>query len=161
MSYLHVIQEEVRRRVENIAATEKQWPCRKGCDDCCRHLASVPIVTKEEWEQMAAALNELPVETARQLRQRIRDSAGLTRPVVCPLLDTVAGTCFVYRARPVACRAYGFYAERETVLGCSRIERIAEQENDVIWGNHAALEAKLRALGSGAELHQWLASEES
>ena len=49
-SPLHVIQEEVRFRVEQInSAYEREhaaWPCRKGCDECCRRLASYPLSRK-------------------------------------------------------------------------------------------------------------------
>jgi Fe-S-cluster containining protein len=79
--------------------------------------------------------------------------------VVCPLLDTSSGTCLVYEARPIACRAYGFYAEREYVLGCNRIESIAGQRPDVIWGNHAAMEEDVARLGPAASLAEWLAAK--
>jgi uncharacterized protein len=160
MSPLHVIQEDVRSRAEEITSSQQNWPCRKGCDDCCRQLASVPLVTQEEWRLIATALDSLPVETAELVWQRIRDSARLSRPLVCPLLDTSSGTCLVYEARPIACRAYGFYVERQNVLGCSRIESIAQQSDDVVWGNHTALEERLRLLGPSVELYQWLASED-
>ncbi len=156
MNGLHVIQEEVRRRVDEIASTHGNWPCRKGCDECCRRLAAAPQVTEQEWRLISAAMNALPARAAEAIRQRIRDSAGASRPVVCPLLDTNSGTCLVYEARPVACRAYGFYAEREAVLGCSRIEATGEQSPDIVWGNHAALEERLRLLGPAAELSAWL-----
>jgi Fe-S-cluster containining protein len=107
---------------------------------------------------IAAALDALPADVAELLRRRIRDSASASRPIVCPLLDRDAGACLVYSARPVACRAYGFYAERQFVLGCSRIESIAEESPDVVWGNHAALEEELRLLGPAAELYEWLGS---
>jgi Fe-S-cluster containining protein len=152
---LHVIQEEVHRRVEKITSAHEDWPCRKGCDDCCRRLASIPIVTRDEWQLITTHLERLEPETAELIRERIRDSAHAPRPVVCPMLDTASGTCLVYEARPVACRSYGFYVERENVLGCSRIESIAAQTPDVIWGNHTALEERLRSLGPAAELYCW------
>jgi hypothetical protein len=58
----------------------------------------------------------------------------------------------VYEARPVACRAYGFYAEREFVLGCFRIRAIADECPDVVWGNHAALNDQLSSFGEAAQL---------
>jgi hypothetical protein len=73
MTPLHVIQQEVRVRAEAIASTHGNWPCRKGCDDCCRRLASVPRVTQEEWQLIATALDALPVHTAELVRGRIRD----------------------------------------------------------------------------------------
>lgn len=153
---LHQIQRNVASRSHAIISAQPDWPCRKGCDECCRRLASAPRVSEEEWRLIAAAVEALPCEIADLVRRRIRESASATRPVVCPLLDTDSGTCLVYEARPVACRAYGFYAERQYVLGCSRIERIGDKRRNVVWGNHAALEEELRELGPAAALSQWL-----
>lgn len=161
MTPLYQIQGDVRLRTEAIATTHGNWPCRKGCDDCCRQLAAAPRVTQQEWRLIAHAIGRLPPDTAGTLRRRIRESAGAARPVVCPLLDCDSGTCLVYEARPVACRAYGFYAERRDVLGCSRIESVARESADIVWGNHAALEERLQRLGPSAELCAWLASEEN
>ncbi|HEY1241566.1 MAG TPA: YkgJ family cysteine cluster protein [Bryobacteraceae bacterium] len=160
MDQLHQIQADVRRRVQAIEAAHESWPCRKGCDDCCRHLASAPRLTEAEWGPIARAIDALPAETAELVRERIRDSVRLTRPVVCPLLDCDSGTCLVYEARPVACRAYGFYAERADVLGCSRIEARARESTDIVWGNHAALEDRRQQLGPDAELWVWLVAFE-
>jgi uncharacterized protein len=154
---LHQIQEAVRLRVEEIASAHADWPCAKGCDECCRHLAAVPRITQQEWTWIAAALDGLPSAVADAARHRIRESESATRPVICPLLDTSSGTCLVYEARPITCRAYGFYAEREYVLGCSRIASIAEQRPDLIWGNHAALQEETGLAGPAASLCEWLA----
>jgi Fe-S-cluster containining protein len=153
---LYQIQQSVRLRTETIAALHPEWPCRKGCDDCCRHLAALPKISEAEWRLIATALRALPPETADSARRRIVQSASLPRPIVCPLLDTDSGACLVYEARPVACRTYGFYAEREYVLGCSRIEAIAQQAPTIIWGNHLALEDRLLWLGAAAPLSDWL-----
>jgi len=155
MGRLYQIHAEVQLRSEEILSAQENWPCRKGCDECCRHLASVPLVTEEEWLLIAQAIEALPPETAESVRQRIRESAGLVRPIVCPLLDCDSGACLTYEARPVACRAYGFYAERREVLGCGRIEAIAEEWPDVVWGNHAALEERVQGLGPARELAEW------
>lgn len=151
MTRLYQIQDQVRTRTETIAAAHGNWPCRKGCDDCCRHLASVPRVTRNEWLLIESALDSA-------LRERIRNSAQQTRPVVCPLLDTDSGACLIYEVRPVACRSYGFYAERGKVLGCHRIETLARESHDVIWGNHESLEERLDQLGPARELFEWLAT---
>jgi Fe-S-cluster containining protein len=150
MMRLYQIQEQVRARTEEIAASHGNWPCRKGCDDCCRHLASAPRVTSGEWLLMESAIDAT-------LRERIRDSAQKMRPVVCPLLDEDSGACLIYAVRPVACRSYGFYAERDKVLGCRRIETLARESHDVVWGNHESLEARLAQLGPARELFEWLA----
>lgn len=149
------IQMDVHRRVAEIETANPQWPCRKGCDDCCRSLASQPRVTQEEWQRISAVLPE-----TGEVRQRIRESVNATRPVVCPLLDTGSGSCTVYEVRPIACRAYGFYAERQYVLGCSRIEEIGEDSPGIIWGNQSALEARLSSLGESDTFAAWQAREE-
>jgi Fe-S-cluster containining protein len=151
MTRLYQIQEQVRTRTEEVAAAQGNWPCRKGCDDCCRHLASVPRVTRDEWLLMESAMNAM-------LRERIRESAQKTRPVVCPLLDEASGACLIYAVRPVACRSYGFYAEREKVLGCHRIATLARESHDVVWGNHETLDERLAQLGPARELFEWLAT---
>ncbi|HEY4087139.1 MAG TPA: YkgJ family cysteine cluster protein [Bryobacteraceae bacterium] len=151
MTRLYQIQEQVRARTEEIAETHGDWPCRKGCDDCCRHLASVPRVTRDEWLLIDSAIDAT-------LRERIRASAQNTRPVICPLLDEDSGACLIYAARPVACRSYGFYAERDKVLGCHRIETLAQESQDVVWGNHEILEERLARLGQARELFKWLAT---
>ena len=92
MTGLQQIQDEVRLRAEEIASTHGSWPCRKGCDECCRRLASTPRVTQEEWLLIAEAIEAFPAATAELMNQRIRDSAGMLRPVVCPLLDADRGT---------------------------------------------------------------------
>ena len=158
MTRLYEIQAGVRTRTEAIASTHRDWPCHKGCDDCCRHLAAVPRISRLEWQSISAALDALPVDTGCLVRHRIQSTACASRPVVCPLLDSDTGTCLVYEARPIVCRAYGFYAERQDVLGCSRIQSMAEQFPEVIWGNHAALEDQLRSLGETAELWEWASS---
>ena len=154
---LHQIQTRVRERTEQITRAHGNWPCKKGCDECCRRLASVPRVSREEWQLIAAALNVLPQAIRVLLQRRIAESEWVSRPIVCPLLDVASGSCHVYEARPIACRSYGFYAERERVLGCGRIAAIGEQRHDVVWGNHAALEERLSALGPAEELFRWVA----
>ena len=152
---LYQIREDVGLRASEIVSTRPDWPCRKGCDECCRRLAVVPMVSREEWEAISATLDALPEDIGKRLRQRIRESAGDSRPVTCPLLDLDSGACLIYDARPVACRGYGFYAEGRYVLGCSRIESIGQQSPDVVWGNHAALQAQLDALGPAMTLPEW------
>jgi Fe-S-cluster containining protein len=153
------IQETVRLRAEGTVLANPEWPCRKGCDDCCRRLAAPPRISKAEWRLIATALDALAADIADSLRRRIANSASTSAPVVCPLLDTASGSCLVYEARPVACRAYGFYAERQYVLGCPRIESIAQERSDIVWGNHAALEDRLLSLDEAGLMSDWLTQE--
>lgn len=108
---------------------------------------------------MASAIEALPVAIAVTARQRIRESEDRERPVVCPLLDLDTNACLIYEARPVACRTYGFYAERDQVLGCSQIEALSREAHDVVWGNHTPIDASTRELGPVKELSAWLSAE--
>ena len=109
-------------------------------------------MSRAEWEGIAEAIAGLDGAAAEAVRTRIRQANGR----VCPLLDEQAEACRIYAARPVACRAYGFYADRGKVLGCWRIEGMAEAAPEVIWGNHGALEDKLSELGEARGLSAWL-----
>ncbi len=156
MSDLVSIRQAVEARVEGMASARGDWPCRKGCDDCCHRLAAIPRVSRTEWEGIREALDELSREVAEAARARIRASAEESRPFTCPLLDRDSGTCLIYAARPVECRTYGFYLERDRVLGCERIESVAEEQSGVVWGNHETVAEELRGLGPEAALHEWL-----
>ncbi|MGD0961341.1 MAG: hypothetical protein ABSB19_16150, partial [Methylomonas sp.] len=69
------------------------------------------------------------------------------------------GACLVYAHRPVACRTYGFYVQRDQGLYCKDIEsRVAGGAwGDVVWGNHDAIDSRLRGLGETRELTEWFA----
>jgi Fe-S-cluster containining protein len=81
------------------------------------------------------------------------------RPVVCPLLDESTGACPVYAQRPVACRSYGFYVQRDLGLYCHDIEKLVAEGAlaDVVWGNHDAIDQQLDALGEKRPLTEWFA----
>ncbi len=134
---------EIDSRTQEIAASHGDWPCRKGCDTCCRRLAELPRLTRGEWELVEAGLDRLDHEVLRQVVARIRQG----QTPVCPFLDREAGSCLIYDHRPVACRTYGFYVERDLGLYCSEIERRVNSGEmaDVVWGNVASIEAKLGA----------------
>ncbi len=150
MERLFQIQEETRARAEETVGMHGDWPCRKGCDDCCRSLAEEPRVSATEWELLRPAIAAL----GEEVRKRVRAGGR-----VCGLLDPRTGACLVYAVRPVACRSYGFYADRGKVLGCGRIEALAEERPEILWGNHGALERKLEELGEARGLSEWLGKE--
>jgi len=80
-------------------------------------------------------------------------------PLVCPLLDQASGACPVYAQRPVACRTYGFYVQRDLGLYCRDIEARVEDGTlaDVVWGNHDAIDRWFAALGEVRPLPEWFA----
>jgi Fe-S-cluster containining protein len=137
---LNVLDSRIDKRVAAIRAERPDWPCAKGCDHCCRSLPHLPTITKAEWDRLA--LNE---------EQRTRVLAASTAaPVTCPLLGP-DGACTVYDRRPIACRTYGYYVERDAGLHCGQID----PDWPVTWGNGEAINADLRALGEARSLAEW------
>lgn len=147
---LRVLHEKVATRAQSIETAHGSWPCRKGCDTCCTRLAALPELTAAEWELLRSAVAVLPAE----VHGRIAALAGEVRPIVCPFLE--AGACLVYEARPVACRTYGFYVDRDGGQYCGIVESL---NADVVWGSGAAVEADLAALGQRRDLLTWFTSE--
>lgn len=156
-SELISIQEKIDRRVSDILSGRGDWLCRKGCDHCCRHLAAVPSLTEPEWELLRLAFDTLPLEIQSTVRGRVAQLQQAEGSVVCPLLNLQSGACVVYSSRPIACRTYGFYVERDAGLYCGMIQERVEngQYADVVWGNHAAVESQLAILGPVRTLAEW------
>ena len=139
---LLAIYEDIDRRVQATHEAQPSWPCRRGCDHCCRSLAEPMRLTRAEWEH---------------LRDAIPANAKSDDPRVCPFLARDEGACRVYAHRPAACRTYGYYVERDEVLGCDRI--LARANDDVVWGNEESVRYALATLSedSGAlPLREWL-----
>ena len=147
MSELQILDEAVAARCGATIAAHPDWPCRAGCADCCRSLAQVPALTTAEWDRLEAAV---PAAHQPAVNQRIaavlRPNQG---PYACPWLDPDRDVCLVYEARPIACRTYGFYVERDQGLYCRRIaaQVDAGELGDVIWGNQETIDALLDRLG--------------
>jgi Fe-S-cluster containining protein len=163
MQKLFELQRAIDTRVANIRESRPDWLCGKGCDSCCKRLAEVPQLTVAEWDLLRSGLEALP---PGRLGEVSRDIAALasqsTRPIVCPLLEQSTGACPVYAQRPIACRTYGFYAQRELGLYCSEIEtQVADGVlADVVWGNHDAIDHELKGLGESKSLSEWFLSWE-
>ena len=150
---LVTLHREIDSRTREIAASHPDWPCRKGCDTCCRRLAELPRLTRAEWDLVEEGLAALPDDARRKIALRIRRNPG----TVCPFLDRDAGSCLIYAYRPVACRTYGFYVERDQGLYCGQIEARVNSGGmaDVVWGNVAGVEAKVAEYGEKIGLLEW------
>jgi Fe-S-cluster containining protein len=158
MTNLIALHADIDTRVQSIREGRADWPCAKGCDHCCRQLADVPQLTETEWLLLHEGLVALSPDRLAEIREAIEAlSAGHSRPVTCPLLDRSSGACPVYVQRPVACRTYGFYVQRDRGLYCGEIEsRVAEGKlADVIWGNQDAVDRASRGLGETRSLVEW------
>ena len=155
---LELLDQDVAKRCTETASTHADWPCHAGCSDCCRSLAEVPLLTEPEWIRLREAIARLDAGARAHVEDAIakRRELGAARPVVCPLLDDATGLCRVYDARPLACRTYGFYADRDGVLGCHRILAMSERDDTILWGNHESLERAQADLGERRSLLDWL-----
>jgi len=160
MSQLTELHVDIDARVASIRENKADWLCGKGCDSCCKRLAEVPQLTAAEWALLREGLAGLAPDHLQAISREIAAVADSTaRPVVCPLLDHVTGACPVYAYRPVACRTYGFYMQRDLGLFCRDIEKqVAEGAlPDVVWGNHDAINHRLAGLGESRPLTEWFA----
>lgn len=160
MNALEQLHSDIDARVKNIRDNYPDWLCRQGCDGCCHRLAEIPSLTSAEWLLLREGLAALPTEVFKEVAQGITALAQQTsRPVVCPMLDLTKGACRVYAHRPVACRTYGFYVQRDKGLYCKDIET-RETNGDwvgVVWGNHDTIDRRLQPLGETRELTEWFA----
>src|SRR5208337_2988655 len=140
-----------------IAASQSDWPCRRGCDTCCRRLADVPRLTHAEWNLVEDGLAHLPQHLQLAIAGRIGELIPSAPHHICPFLDRDAASCLIYNHRPTACRTYGFYVERDRGLYCRQIEERVDSGElaDVVWGNVAGVESRLDALGERIAINIW------
>lgn len=153
---------DIDQRVGSIRATHSDWQCARGCATCCRQLADVPLLTAAEWALLKEGLAMLAPARLAEIRRKVAELQRTpSRPIICPMLDESEGACPVYAQRPVACRSYGFYVQRELGLYCRDIEaRVAGGDlADVVWGNHDAVDHALAALGTARPLTDWFADD--
>ena len=150
---------EIDARVAAIRHPRPDWPCAKGCDNCCRQLAALPQLTADEWALLKTGLAALPAQQQAVIHERLRRlGENPPAPVTCPLLDPASGACPVYAHRPIACRTYGFYVQRNKGLYCREIEtQVADGKLwDVVWGNHEAIDRQLVRPAPRRALNAWL-----
>ncbi|MEQ1635271.1 MAG: YkgJ family cysteine cluster protein [Methylococcales bacterium] len=158
MNILTKLHEDIEARVGAIREDNPDWLCRMGCDGCCRRLAETPRFTAMEWNLLQEGLIRLSPGQLLKIGTAIAALVDqLSRPIVCPLLDRSAGVCLVYAYRPVACRTYGFYVQRDKGVYCNDIEpRVVDGDwADVVWGNQDAVDHRLRGLGDAQDLTEW------
>jgi len=149
-------------RVAKIIEAKPDWPCSKECDECCHQLARLPQMTKAEWKLLSEEINLLDAIERQQIRSRIKtaieDNRDNRKHLTCPMLDTSGRICMVYRARPAACRMFGFYVSRIGNRWCSRIQKLDDEKqlDGIILGNHDSMEQVLqRMFGPAESLAKW------
>ncbi len=160
---LEELYQRLEARAQSVTEGRAWWPCRKGCDHCCRHLADPLPITELEWAVLWEGFLRLPLETQAEIRAQVaeQERSGAQRPFTCPFLDREAGACRVYAHRPMACRSYGFAVSRGQGLWCHFIlGKLAEHgEGDIVWSNQDSLEETLaRLAGPPATFFEWFAA---
>lgn len=164
MTALSQLHADIDSRVQTIRENRPDWLCGKGCDRCCRRLAEEPQLTAAEWDLLREGLATLSPEHLQKISREIAALADQrSRPITCPMLDRATGACPVYAQRPVACRTYGFYVQRDLGLYCPDIESLVANGGltDVVWGNHDAIDLRLAGLGKSLKLTEWFQRWES
>ncbi len=156
MACLTQLHDDIDNRVHNILHDHPDWLCRKGCDHCCRQLANIPQLTPAEWALLKEGLQSLPAQQLREVASRLNNLPS-SRPFTCPMLELATGTCPVYAQRPVACRTYGFYIQRDQGLYCTDIESQTDEGkwDGVVWGNQDVIDRQLGSLGPSRALNDW------
>lgn len=148
---LEALYAQVEARAGAISASRAAWPCRRGCDHCCRHLAAPLPVSEPEWAYLWEGFTRLPPERQAGVRARVERMAreGAARPYTCPLLDPHTGACSVYAHRPLSCRSYGFSLSRGEGNWCHLVAGLLAREGEegLLWANQDALEDCVRRLG--------------
>jgi Fe-S-cluster containining protein len=153
---LPLLDQAIEAHAAATRAAHPSWPCAAGCDLCCRSLPFLPTISEPEWQRLAEALSQLPLEQQAEIRERTA-AAPERGPLTCPMLALESGQCRVYEARPIACRSYGFYTERDAGLHCERVtEAIAPFADQVVWGNGEAIARTLREAGEPVSLRVWI-----
>lgn len=162
---LEIIYLEIADRTGAIKAARPRWPCRRGCDLCCRRLPCPPEVTAVEWDRLYAGFRQLPASTQTAVAQKIRALPDKTVPgqyLTCPFLDEAAAACLVYKHRPVACRSYGFYVSRRSNQWCGQIEEMVNEglAAGITLGNHQALTRRMtKQFGPVKSITTWFTGE--
>ncbi|WP_224362152.1 YkgJ family cysteine cluster protein [Hyalangium versicolor] len=126
--------ERLEARAADTTRERTWWPCRMGCDHCCRHLADPLSITALEWTVLWEGFLQLPRETQAEIRARAAEweQAGAKQPYTCPLLDA-------------------------NVVIAQALEQHGEE--GILWSNQDALEETLKRLaGPSITFFEWFAA---
>ena len=59
LNLLNHLHSDIDDRVRTISEDSLDWPCRRGCDGCCRRLAEIPQLTMAEWDLLRERIHSL------------------------------------------------------------------------------------------------------
>lgn len=99
---------EVWQMIAAVTARLDLGPCQ-GCDGCGNRCVDGITITWEEFRALTDYLaTQPPSEVERVLGQDKNWSWGDSAVSRCLFRDTERNNCFVYPARPLVCRLFGF-----------------------------------------------------
>ena len=124
-SLLRILHSSIQARCSAIAGSNS-WPCHDGCGRCCRRLSGIPDFSRAEWKLIWESYSRLPVRVREDVLLRVRSMAA-PPPYTCPFLDLASESCRIYDSRPVLCRTYGFYRDRDQGQYCHEMQVRADQ----------------------------------
>jgi hypothetical protein len=75
LNLLNHLHSDIDNRVRAISEDNLDWPCRRGCDGCCRRLAEIPRLAIAEWAFLREGLLLLPL---KQFHEIVSDVAELS-----------------------------------------------------------------------------------
>ena len=70
---LEALYQRVEVRAADISGTHAWWPCRRGCDHCCRHLSAPLPLTELEWRYLWDGFQRLPAQAQAEVRARVAE----------------------------------------------------------------------------------------
>ncbi len=152
---LQNLDEHIEARAQAIRAARNWWPCRRGCDQCCRQLALPPELSSSEWVRVDEAVAALPERVRDQIEQKIDAllmqiaAKTVSSQVICPYLDEQERVCSIYYSRPIACRTYGFFVTRTQEQYCQLVETevALHRDSTIVWGNAEVIHNEVERIG--------------
>jgi len=123
--HLRILQQavdaEFKQRVDAHAKAGHAVTCKRGCNGCCYFLVTACFIEIVQALELAKA-NGAFAKLAAKMDQARADFEAIIDPSTtcnswwhdrrpCFFLDTEAGDCLVYEARPYTCRAYNVVSD--------------------------------------------------
>ena len=75
-----------------------------SCANCCKTTS--PIITEKDISRIAKSLKMKEFQFIENYLDRDDDAFMVFKSAPCPFLDLTDNSCFIYDARPKACREY-------------------------------------------------------
>ena len=73
LNLLNHLHSDIDDRVRAISEDNLDWPCRRGCDGCCRRLAEIPQLTMAEWDLLREGLLLLPLKQFHEIVSEVAE----------------------------------------------------------------------------------------